>query len=202
MRERAKAEVSATHVPPTPLRRDARQPRPAEQAISPQVNFLINDIMRDVITRGTGRRALALGRTDLRGKTGTTDYSVDTWFNGFNDNLVTTVWVGSDDNRPLGESEEGGRTALPIWVDYMREALRGVPENRARCSRWHYRDEGERPHRWQEGRRPGPDIRVLPRGHAAHRRGIPRRQRRSSAATSIPRHPTRRNPAAIRSSER
>jgi penicillin-binding protein 1A len=128
--QRAKDEVSATHVAPTPLPVTARQVRPAEQAISPQVNFLINDIMRDVITRGTGRRALALGRTDLRGKTGTTDYSVDTWFNGFNDNLVTTVWVGSDDNRPLGESEEGGRTALPIWVDFMREALRGVPENR------------------------------------------------------------------------
>ena len=98
--------------------------------MSPQVNFLINDIMRDVITRGTGRRALALGRTDLRGKTGTTDYSVDTWFNGFNDSVVATVWVGSDDNRPLGEGEEGARTAVPIWVDFMREALRGVPEHR------------------------------------------------------------------------
>ena len=123
-------EVSATYVPPTPLAADARQTHPAEQAMSPQVNFLINDIMRDVITRGTGRRALALGRTDLRGKTGTTDYSVDTWFNGFNDSLVATVWVGSDDNRPLGEGEEGARTAVPIWVDFMREALRGVPETR------------------------------------------------------------------------
>ena len=76
----------------------ARRPRgaarPAEQAITPQVTFLMNDIMRDVITRGTGRRALALGRTDLRGKTGTTNYSVDTWFNGFNDSLVASVWVG------------------------------------------------------------------------------------------------------------
>jgi len=74
------------------------------------------------------RRALALGRSDLRGKTGTTDLSVDTWFNGFNDSLVASVWVGKNDNTPLGAGEEGARTAVPIWVDYMREALRGVPE--------------------------------------------------------------------------
>jgi penicillin-binding protein 1A len=127
--ERAKnAEVSATIVPPTPLTPGARRTQPAEQVISPQVSFLMNDIMKDVITRGTGRRALALGRTDLRGKTGTTNLSVDTWFNGFNDSLVASVWVGYDDNRPLGELEEGARTAVPIWVDFMREALRGVPE--------------------------------------------------------------------------
>ncbi len=127
--ERAKLEVSATYVPPTPLDPATRRTLPAEQAISPQVNFLINDIMREVITRGTGRRAMALGRSDLRGKTGTTNGSVDTWFNGFNDNLVASVWVGTDDNRPLGEGEDGARTAVPIWVDYMREALKGVPEN-------------------------------------------------------------------------
>jgi penicillin-binding protein 1A len=127
--ERAKAtEVSATIVPPTALTTAPLQAEAAPQAITPQVNFLINDIMRDVITRGTGRRALALGRSDLRGKTGTTDYSVDTWFNGFNESLVASVWVGRDDNQPLGEGEEGARTAVPIWVDYMREALRGVPE--------------------------------------------------------------------------
>lgn len=126
--ERAKAtETSATFVAPSvPVGEGKTQP--ATQAITPQVNFLINDMMRDVITRGTGRRALALGRADLRGKTGTTDYSVDTWFNGFNESLVATVWVGRDDNQPLGEGEEGARTAVPIWVDYMREALRGVPE--------------------------------------------------------------------------
>ena len=126
--ERAKAEVSATYVPPTLLTAGARRTEPAERAISPQVNFLINDLMREVITRGTGRRAMALGRTDLRGKTGTTNSSVDTWFNGFNDSLVASVWVGTDDNQPLGEGEEGARTAVPIWVDFMREALRGVPE--------------------------------------------------------------------------
>ena len=127
--ERAKQEVSATYVPPTPIDPVTRRTLPAEEAISPQVNFLINDIMREVITRGTGTRALALGRRDLRGKTGTTNSSVDTWFNGFNDSLVASVWVGTDDNRPLGEGEEGARTAVPIWVNYMREALKGVPEN-------------------------------------------------------------------------
>jgi penicillin-binding protein 1A len=129
--ERAKnPEISATVVPPTPLAPGARRTQPADQAISPQVAFLMNDIMKDVITRGTGRRALALGRSDLRGKTGTTNDNVDTWFNGFNDNLVASVWVGNDDNAPLGEGEEGARTAVPIWVDFMREALRGVPETR------------------------------------------------------------------------
>ena len=127
--DRAKAKVtSATYVPPTAVATAARRTQPAPQVISPQVCFLMNDIMRDVITRGTGRRALALGRNDLRGKTGTTNENVDTWFNGFNDNLVASVWVGYDDNRPLGDGEEGARTAVPIWVDYMREALRGVPE--------------------------------------------------------------------------
>ena len=71
-----------------------------------------------------------LASEDLRGKTGTSNSSVDTWFNGFNDSLVATVWVGTDDNRPLGEGEEGAPTAVPIWVDYMREALRGVPERK------------------------------------------------------------------------
>jgi penicillin-binding protein 1A len=126
--ERAKQEVSATYVAPTPIDPATRRTQAAEQAITPQVNFLINDIMREVITRGTGVRALALGRRDLRGKTGTTNSSVDTWFNGFNDNLVASVWVGTDDNRPLGAGEEGARTAVPIWVDFMREALKGVPE--------------------------------------------------------------------------
>jgi penicillin-binding protein 1A len=127
--ERAKnADVSATVIPPTPLSASARRTQPAERAISPQVAFLMNDMMKDVITRGTGRRALALGRTDLRGKTGTTNDNIDTWFNGFNDSLEASVWVGLDEPAPLGDGEEGARTALPIWVDFMREALRGVPE--------------------------------------------------------------------------
>jgi penicillin-binding protein 1A len=104
--------------------------RLAERVISPQNDFLMTDMMMDVIKRGTGRRAMALGRTDLAGKTGTTNEAKDTWFNGFTPGLVCTVWVGFDQDRPLGESEEGAKTALPIWMHFMREALRGVPERR------------------------------------------------------------------------
>lgn len=99
----------------------------APRVISPQNDYIITDMMADVIRHGTGRRALVLGRTDLAGKTGTTDDSRDAWFNGFNSRLVTTVWVGFDQERSLGESEEGARTALPIWIRYTREALKGLP---------------------------------------------------------------------------
>jgi penicillin-binding protein 1A len=100
----------------------------AERAISAENAWLIDSMLADVITRGTGRRALALGRGDLAGKTGTTNDAKDTWFNGFTRDLVATVWVGFDQERSLGEGEEGARTAVPIWVHFMREALRGVPQ--------------------------------------------------------------------------
>lgn len=102
----------------------------APRVISPQNDYIITDMMADVIRHGTGRRALELGRTDLAGKTGTTDEARDAWFNGFNLRLVTSVWVGFDQERSLGESEEGARTALPIWIRYMREALKGVPQEK------------------------------------------------------------------------
>ena len=102
--------------------------RIAPRVISSANAWLMTDMMREVITRGTGRRALALGRSDLAGKTGTTNEARDTWFNGFNRDLVASVWVGFDQSRPLGEGEEGSRTAVPIWVYFMREALRAVPE--------------------------------------------------------------------------
>jgi penicillin-binding protein 1A len=102
----------------------------APRVISPQNDYIMTDMMADVIRHGTGRRALVLGRTDLAGKTGTTDEAKDAWFNGFNSRLVTTVWVGFDQERSLGESEEGARTALPIWIRYMREALKAVPQQK------------------------------------------------------------------------
>jgi len=108
------------HGPPVPVY--------AARAVKPQTAWLIRSMMGDVITFGTGRRALALGRDDLAGKTGTTNDQRDTWFSGFNSALVTTVWVGLDGNESLGDYEQGGRTALPIWVDYMEVALEGVPE--------------------------------------------------------------------------
>ncbi|MFQ5642211.1 MAG: penicillin-binding protein 1A [Thiogranum sp.] len=90
--------------------------------------YLITSMLRDVVRRGTGRRAMALGRKDLAGKTGTTNDQHDAWFCGFNAELVTTVWVGFDRVQPLGNSETGSRAALPMWVDYMGQALQGVPE--------------------------------------------------------------------------
>jgi penicillin-binding protein 1A len=102
--------------------------RRATRIITAANAWLMDDIMADVIKRGTGRRALVLGRNDLSGKTGTTNESRNTWFNGFNQNLEATVWVGFDQERPLGEGEEGSSVAVPIWVRLMREGLRGMPD--------------------------------------------------------------------------
>ncbi len=101
----------------------------APHSVSIRNTFLIQDMMRDVIRRGTGRRALVLGRRDLSGKTGTSNDRRDAWFGGFNGDLATIVWVGYDDDLPLGPGEEGSRTALPIWIEFSRIALKGVPEN-------------------------------------------------------------------------
>ena len=103
---------------------------PAPQVMSPQVNYIINDILHDVIWKGTGRRAKVLGRQDLGGKTGTTNDSKDVWFMGFNPDVMTGVWVGMDDSTTLGRWEYGANVALPIWIDYMRVALDGKPEHK------------------------------------------------------------------------
>ncbi|HUO79418.1 MAG TPA: penicillin-binding protein 1A [Steroidobacteraceae bacterium] len=102
----------------------------APRVISAANAYLMTDLMRDVIRRGTGRRALALKRDDIAGKTGTTNDRRDTWFSGFNADLVATAWVGFDQERSLGAGEEGGHTALPMWVYFMGEALAGRPEHR------------------------------------------------------------------------
>jgi penicillin-binding protein 1A len=86
--------------------------------------------MREVIERGTAQQARELGRSDLAGKTGTTSDRRDTWFVGYNGDLVAAAWIGFDQERSLGEQEEGGRTALPMWIRYMRVALDGRPPNR------------------------------------------------------------------------
>lgn len=98
----------------------------APQIIRPQVAFLLADMMADVIKRGTGQRARTLNRDDIAGKTGTSNDAHDTWFNGFNGDLVTTVWVGFDSDRLLGEGEQGGRTAIPAWTYFMKDALAGA----------------------------------------------------------------------------
>jgi len=103
-------------------------PRYAPRAITAENAYVMTSMMRDVINYGTGRKALELNRTDLAGKTGTTNDYRDAWFSGFNTSYVTTVWVGFDQPQSLGRGEAGGRAALPIWIDYMRFALNGVAE--------------------------------------------------------------------------
>jgi penicillin-binding protein 1A len=101
----------------------------APRIITEQNAFIMRSIMREVVQRGTAVRAKALGRNDIGGKTGTTNDQVDAWFSGFNDQVATTAWVGFDDQQTLGARETGGRAALPIWIEYMRSALSGMPEN-------------------------------------------------------------------------
>jgi len=88
----------------------------------------MNSLMRGVIQHGTGRRARQLGRKDIAGKTGTTNDQRDAWFSGFNPEVVTIAWVGFDKTRSLGNRETGGKAALPMWIDYMREALKDKVE--------------------------------------------------------------------------
>ncbi len=106
---------------------------PAAVRLAPRVldarnAYLVTSLLRDVVRRGTGRGAMELGRNDLAGKTGTTNEFRDAWFSGFNDRLVATSWMGHDDFTPLGRGEFAARTALPVWTDFMRIALDGVPE--------------------------------------------------------------------------
>ena len=100
----------------------------APQTLDVRNVFLMSTILRDVIQSGTGRRARALGRKDIAGKTGTTNEQRDAWFSGFNHALATTAWVGFDSSKSLGERETGGRAALPMWISFMKEGLKGVPE--------------------------------------------------------------------------
>ena len=101
----------------------------APRVISAQNAYIMRSMMREVVKRGTAVRAKALGRSDIAGKTGTTNDQIDAWFSGFNDQVVTTAWVGFDNHKTLGSREFGGRAALPMWLVYMKAALEGRPEN-------------------------------------------------------------------------
>lgn len=98
------------------------------RAISRRNAFVMNTMLRDVTTRGTAARASALGRNDVYGKTGTTNSSKDAWFTGFQPTLVTIVWFGYDNPRNLGAGATGGKLSLPIWIDFMGNALKDVPQ--------------------------------------------------------------------------
>jgi penicillin-binding protein 1A len=113
---------------PAPAAAEPGKPRLAPRTLDVRTAHLVTSLMRDVIRRGTGRAAMELKRNDLAGKTGTTNEHRDAWFSGFNDQIVTSVWVGFDDFSSLGRGEFGAKAALPIWVNYMRVALDGRPE--------------------------------------------------------------------------
>lgn len=108
---------------------DQVEPIIAEQIIDERTAYIMTSMLQDVIKRGTGRRALALGRDDLAGKTGTTNESKDSWFSGYNADYITTVWAGFDQPESLGRNEYGGTVALPIWINYMAAALKEKPSH-------------------------------------------------------------------------
>jgi len=102
---------------------------PAPRVVNERAAYIMNNILRSVITNGSGRpanRAMP-DREDIHGKTGTTDDSYDLWFSGYNGNLVTTVYVGYDQPDTLGKSEQAATVALPIWIDFMKPVLEGTP---------------------------------------------------------------------------
>ncbi|MDH3631578.1 MAG: penicillin-binding protein 1A [Gammaproteobacteria bacterium] len=112
-----------------PVMAEEAGPQYAPRVISAQNAFIMRSMMREVVKRGTAVRAKELGRNDIAGKTGTTNDQIDAWFSGFNDQVVTTTWVGFDNQRSMGNRETGGRAALPMWIEFMRAALEGNPEN-------------------------------------------------------------------------
>jgi penicillin-binding protein 1A len=102
---------------------------PAPRIIDGRIAYILNSMLRSVVEEGSGARVQReLGRGDLMGKTGTTNGPQELWFSGFNRDIATTVFVGFDQPEPLGEREQGSTIAVPIWIDYMREALQGMPE--------------------------------------------------------------------------
>ncbi len=100
----------------------------AQQAINPETAFIMTDLLQAVIKEGTGARAINLAElAPVAGKTGTTNDYTDAWFVGFSPRLTTAVWVGRDDHKSLGKKEAGSRAALPIWIDFMQDALASYP---------------------------------------------------------------------------
>jgi penicillin-binding protein 1A len=100
----------------------------ALRVIDPRNAFIMDNMMQDVTRVGTGARAARLGRSDLAGKTGTTNEFVDAWFAGYQPSLVAIAWVGFDQPKTLGRNQTGGVVALPIWVGYMEKVLQDLPE--------------------------------------------------------------------------
>jgi penicillin-binding protein 1A len=100
----------------------------AQRVIDARNAFIVDSMMQDVVTYGTAARAARLGRHDIAGKTGTTNDFVDAWFCGYQPTVVGIAWVGFDQPKSLGRNQTGAAVALPIWMGYMEQALKGVPE--------------------------------------------------------------------------
>lgn len=122
------AAAEDTAAPTEPAANPAAPRNPAPRVLDAGLDYLITSMMHDVVTRGTAAAVGQLGRNDLAGKTGTTNDETDAWFNGFQPSLVAIAWVGYDQPKPLGRGEVGGRAALPIWMDFMKTALKNVPQ--------------------------------------------------------------------------
>lgn len=101
----------------------------APRVIDPRNAWLMDSMLKDVVRRGTATRARSLNRNDLAGKTGTTNDYLDAWFCGYNPDVVAVSWMGFSQPRNMGRGETGGAAALPIWINYMRTALKDMPEN-------------------------------------------------------------------------
>jgi penicillin-binding protein 1A len=122
------SKITDSHGDPLSQARPALAGKDAERAIDPRNAFIMQTLLRDVITSGTGVRALSLKRKDIAGKTGTTNDNIDAWFCGFNTSEVGIAWIGFDQPKTLGSNETGSNAALPMWINYMEKALKGVPE--------------------------------------------------------------------------
>ena len=107
---------------------DSHRTNFAPRTLSAQVHYMMNSMLQDVVRTGTAVRAMELGRNDVAGKTGTTNDYKDAWFNGYVPSLTAVAWIGFDSSKSLGKGETGGKAALPMWIHFMREALKDVPE--------------------------------------------------------------------------
>ena len=111
------------------LNEDLPSPPPeAPRIVEERTAYIIDNMLKDVVKRGTARKAQSLKRNDLAGKTGTTNGPTDAWFSGYGGGITTTTWLGFDNNELLGRREYGGSAALPIWIEYMGTALKDRPE--------------------------------------------------------------------------
>ena len=97
------------------------------RVIDPRNAFIMTTLLQDVVNKGTAVKAKALGRSDVAGKTGTTNNQVDAWFAGYTPSQVAIAWIGFDQPKTLGKEETGAHAALPIWIQYMQTALKDSP---------------------------------------------------------------------------